>query len=100
MISPLGTDNIANPMITYSFHNPPPPFSFDNSNQVTDSKYSLSCMLTNIQSIRNKVAEFQQLIHLHKLVVIGVTESWCDSMISDVEISLAGYSFYHGIEFY
>ena len=49
-------------------------------------------MLTNIQSIRNKVSEFQHLIDLHKPAIIGVTESWCDSMITDAEISLAGYS--------
>ena len=81
-------------MFTTTIHNPLPPYSFDNFNYATDSEYSLSCMLTNIQSIRNKVAEFQQLIHQHKPVIIGVTESWCDSTISDIEISLAGYSLF------
>ena len=78
-------------MFTTTIHNPFPPYSFDNFNYATDSEYSLSCMLTNIQSIRNKVAEFQQLIHQHKPVIIDITESWCDSTISDIEISLAGY---------
>ena len=48
-------------------------------------------MLTNIQSICNKVSGFQHLIDLHKPAIIGVTESWCDSMITDAEISFAGY---------
>lgn len=52
-------------------------------------------MLINIQSIRNKVAEFQQLIDQHKPVIITVTESWCDNTISDVDISIAGYSLYY-----
>ena len=48
----------------------------------------------NIQSIRNKLAELQHLINQHKPAVIGITESWCDSTISDAEISLNGYSLY------
>ena len=50
--------------------------------------------MTNIQSIHNKVAEFQHLIDQHKPVIIGITEPWCDSMIIDAEISLAGYYLY------
>ena len=34
------------------------------------------------------------MIDQHKPAIIGVTESWCDSMITDAEISLAGYSLY------
>ena len=79
-------------MITPS-HNPSTPHSFDNFD-TTDSKYSLQCMLINIQSICNKVAEFQYLIDKHKPDIIGVTESWCDSKITDAEISLPSYSVY------
>ena len=50
--------------------------------------------MTNIQSIRNKVAEFHHLIDQHKPAVIDITESWCDSMATDTELSLAGYSLY------
>ena len=51
-------------------------------------------MLTNIRSIRNEVAEFQHLIDQHKPAIIGVTQSWCDSKITDAEISLPSYSLY------
>ena len=42
--------------------------------------------MTNIQNICNKVAEFHHLIDQHKPAVIGVTESWCDSMVTDIEL--------------
>ena len=34
------------------------------------------------------------MIDQHKSAIIGITESWCDSMITDTEISRNGYSLY------
>ena len=76
---PLCTDNDANPLIgtkSSLITDSPLPDSFDNFNFITDSMYSLPCMLTNTQSIRNKLAELQHLIDQYKPAVIGVTESW------------------------
>ena len=48
-------------------------------------------MYTNIRHISANWEEFKQAIHFYDPDVVGITETWLDSDISDAEYSLPGY---------
>lgn len=42
----------------------------------------------------NKVAELQNYIDRHRSLIIGITETWCTSCISDTELNLYDYNLF------
>ena len=54
----------------------------------------MKCLLLNSRSIVNKFDLFQATASVLNVDVIGVTETWLTSDISDSEIQLAGYEMF------
>ena len=38
---------------------------------------NIRCLLTNVRSIMNKVAELKDFIDQHNPYIIGITKTWC-----------------------
>ena len=67
----------------------------DNSGNSTHTNFSegstLRCLYTNAQSIVNKHYELQAVVDLYDLDVIGISETWLNSKISDKEYCIDGF---------
>lgn len=67
----------------------------NNSSNSSHSNFSagstLKCLYTNAQSIVNKHYELQAVIDLYDPDVIGISETWLNSKISDKEYCIDGF---------
>ena len=52
---------------------------------------TLKCLYTSAQGIMNKHFELQAIVNLYDLDIIGITETWLSSKISDKEYCIEGY---------
>ena len=59
--------------------------------QGNTSKAELKCVFLNARSIINKKNELDIMVDEIKPHIIGITESWANSDITDAELGLEGY---------
>ncbi len=77
-----------------------PPRKADNTNKTTkrgrrvNRQTRLKVLVINFQSIQNKVAQLDALIHEHKPDIIQGTETWLSSNVSTSEIFPPGYNIF------
>lgn len=54
----------------------------------------LNCICFNARSVTNKLAELELLLKCEKPDLVGITETWANSGISDGELSFEGYTLF------
>ena len=55
---------------------------------------NLKCIYFNARSIVNKLDELQLYINKEKVDIIGITETWLNEEISDVELNINDYTIF------
>ena len=67
----------------------------DNVNKFAQTQcYMLNCYQANAQSIKKIFHQFQAQVDSYKHMIIGISESWCNSDIGDGEINLDSYNMF------
>ena len=59
--------------------------------QRNTSESGIKCLCLNVRSIVNKKTELNIMVDDIKPRIIGITESWANSDITDAELGLEGY---------
>lgn len=60
----------------------------------SSDKKPIKCVCMNARSIVNKLSEFEIFVLTEKPDILGVTETWLNSNISNNEINIEGYSLF------
>jgi len=64
------------------------------SPSMTMSSNELKCFYTNANSLKGKMDELRHRTDSAKFDVVGITETWADSSVTDAELSLEGFDMF------